>query len=166
MIIVVSGSRKFSNYNAFSEAMIDVLSEIQYKRSFKVNIQIIHGGASGTDSFAEIFAKSQNIKTVVFPADWYNLKELPFSSAFDRDGKQYNKLAGLNRNIKMLDYATIGNDDYCLIAFHADKSKGTKHMIDACLRAKIPSYVFTVTKNIHLKLDVYNTESVWVEKYS
>ena len=74
--------------------------------------EIVSGHAAGADALGEKFAKKNNIKLTVFPADW----------------KKYGKSAGPIRNSQMAKYASDGIG--ILIAFWNEKSKGTQHMIN------------------------------------
>ena len=89
---------------------------------------VIHGAANGADTAGEQAAKLLRIPIESYPADW----------------KQYGKKAGPIRNKQMLD----SKIDYVL-AFHdnIDDSKGTKHMINIALKANVPIYLFSHTRN-------------------
>ena len=91
------------------------------------NIEIISGGCSGADEFAERYAKYWDIPLRVFPANW---------------GK-YGKSAGVIRNEQMAIYASACEDDYgMLIAFWDGKSRGTKNMIDTAFKYGLDVHVF------------------------
>ena len=69
---------------------------------------VISGKAKGSDLFGELWAKSNDISILEYPANW------------DR----YGKRAGILRNEDM------GNDADRAIIFWDRKSKGTAHMIN------------------------------------
>lgn len=104
MKIAVIGSRTFNDYNLLKKEL----------DSFNIN-QIISGGAKGADSLAEKYAKSNEIKTLIFKPDW----------------KRYGRGAGFIRN-KLI----IENCDY-VIAFWDKKSKGTKNSLGIAEKLKI-----------------------------
>lgn len=153
MRILVSGSRDFTNSVSFIKAMTDVISEVQYKNVVHTkDVELVHGGARGTDMMADMFARSNNIKFKVFPADW------------KRVGDTYDKSAGMKRNIQMLEYIILEPLHY-LIAFNMNNSKGTSGMAKACEKSKIPSYLFSTEDGEKLILNTFNVESVLGEKY-
>jgi len=168
--ILVSGSRDWNYYGAFKKAMIDVLSELQYKLYFrKAEVEIIQGGAWGVDYMARKFAKESRYTLKDFPANWDNLNpevEKVSVGQIKNNGHTFNKLAGVNRNLKMMDYINPHNKKV-LISFQMDKSKGAQSMIDICLKASIPIYHFQISsiRETELKLSTYNVESQWVQRY-
>ena len=97
MKYAIVGCRSFGNYNIMKSYM-DEFTDID---------EIISGGARGTDTMAEIYAKEKGIKLTIFPADW----------------KKFGKSAGFIRNKDIID-----NCDVC-VAFWDNVSKGTKHSI-------------------------------------
>jgi hypothetical protein len=82
----------------------NILSKIQYKNSLsKEDFEVVSGKAGGTDSLGEKFAKENGIKIKEFLAEWNNMN-VPVKSIKYRNGKEYNALAGFQRNQKMIDY--------------------------------------------------------------
>ena len=105
--IIVAGSRNFNNYNLLETKLDKILNNLS-----EINdIEIVSGGAIGADTLAEKYAKNNNYKLSIFPANWI----------------QYGKKAGYLRNKQMADY--VGKDGY-LVAFWDGRSRGTKMMID------------------------------------
>jgi hypothetical protein len=146
--------------------MLAVLSEIQYNNVTSVgNFEIIEGGARGVDTMAGNFANKFHIPLKVFAADWNNMNAERVSVGTYHGGANYNKVAGYNRNIKMLEYANTfdknvdGIAKCFLIAFQQNKSKGTQHTIKEARHFKIPTYYFTVEYGIQLKLRTIGLES-------
>lgn len=76
--------------------------------------EIVSGGARGIDSCAREYAKAHGIKLTEFLPE-YN---------------RYGKGAPLKRNLQIIDYA----DE--VIAFWDGKSRGTKFVIDNCMKKK------------------------------
>lgn len=99
MKLAIIGSREFNDY--------ELLQTTLERYKDKINI-VVSGGARGADSLGERWAKDNNKKTLIFPADW----------------DKYGKRAGYIRNEDI-----IKNSD-CVIAFWNGISKGTKHSID------------------------------------
>ena len=107
MRILVCGGRDFSDYQLLSETLNPYISK---------GLVIIHGGASGADSFAEHWARDNADIIESYPADW----------------NKYGKRAGYIRNAQML---SEGKPDL-VIAFPG--GKGTAMMIKLAEAAKVP----------------------------
>lgn len=98
MIILVCGGRNYTNRESIHNTLKKYVTETPL---------IVSGGATGADTLAVKWARSNNIKYRVFPADW----------------KQHGKRAGIIRNHQMLDECTPD----IVIAFPG--GKGTQHMV-------------------------------------
>jgi hypothetical protein len=147
--LIISGSRDFTNSKVFMDAMIDAIAEIQYKNEVHMkDLEIIHGGAKGIDSMADVFARGYKLKLKVFPADW----------------NTFGKSAGMKRNLEMLYYA-ISYERHFLLAFNMNSSRGTSGMIDVCKKKNVPSYIFNTKDGENLKLECFELDSKWKEKY-
>lgn len=105
--LAIIGSRSFDNYSLLENKLKEYLSKVEL---------IISGAAKGADSLGEQWAKNNNIKTLIFPADW----------------NKHGKKAGFIRNEDI-----IKNCDGC-IAFWDKKSSGTKHSISLCEKYNKP----------------------------
>lgn len=103
-ICLVVGSRSFTDYSLFCTKMDNILSSKADK-----TLVILSGGAQGTDSLAEQYAKEREIIFLCMPADW-----------------EKGKIAGPERNEKMHKYLASHKDRGC-IAFWDGKSKGTMY---------------------------------------
>lgn len=108
MKLAIVGSRSFTDYDLLVENISNIVS--------KPITLIVSGGAKGTDTLAEDFAKEFNIPLKVFAANWY------------KNGI-YNKYAGFERN-----HDIVSQADY-VIAFWDKVSKGTLHTITLAKRA-------------------------------
>jgi hypothetical protein len=110
--VLICGSRYFKNYRYFARTMREI--DDRYG-PFKV---VIHGGASGTDFFAHLWANSPlgAREEIEFKADW----------------TAHGKSAGPIRNQKMLDN---GNPDL-VVAFPG--GRGTADMVRRAKAAKVP----------------------------
>lgn len=117
MKIIIAGSRNFNNYELLVKKCKAILKNVN-------TIEIVHGCAKGADLLGERFAKENNLIYHGFPANWYDLNITPCKIKKDKNGKEYNALAGHNRNKKMALFSDA------LIAFWDGKSTGTKNMIE------------------------------------
>ena len=106
MRIVIGGSRTYTDYKAFSEALDSVLSSMPQNE-----ITILSGHCKGVDAMAERYAAEHKISIRVYPAEW-NI---------------YGRAAGPVRNRRMVEECDL------VIAFWDGRSKGTKSLID-CTR--------------------------------
>lgn len=101
MKLVVAGSRTITNYDFIKEKLDE------FRKTNSID-EIISGGARGVDTLACEYAIKNNIKFILFRADW----------------NKYGKSAGYIRNDIM---AKAGDE---LVAFHDGSSKGTVNMIE------------------------------------
>lgn len=113
MKIAIIGSRTFDDYSLLQETLKLYKSKITL---------IVSGAAKGADSLGEKWALENNIKTLIFPANW----------------NKYGKRAGFIRNEDI-----IKNCD-CVIAFWDNKSKGTAHSISLCEKYNIPYKIINI----------------------
>lgn len=112
MKLAVIGSREYPN--------MDLVTEFVLALASKEKLVIVSGGARGVDLAAETAAKSAGVETDIYPADWDNL----------------GKKAGYVRNTAMSKVV-----DRC-VAFWDLKSRGSKHMINECLKRGVPVTIF------------------------
>jgi len=108
--VLICGSRRYRNAAAIA----------RYVKGLTPGTVVIHGGAQGADSLAELYARRHGLKTVAYPADW------------DRFGKG----AGKMRNRQMLDEGQPTE----VVAFVADptNSPGTANMVLQALARGVP----------------------------
>lgn len=99
MKIIVAGGRNFEDYELLKEKLDYFLKDLE-------NPIIISGTCKGADKLGERYAKENNLRLELFPADW-----------------SIGKHAGILRNVEMSKVADG------LVAFYDGESKGTKHMI-------------------------------------
>ena len=98
MKLAIIGSRDFNDLTKLNNELEPYLSRIE---------MVVSGGAKGADKMGEEWAKRNNIKTLIFLAEW----------------NKFGKSAGFIRNEDI-----IKNCDE-VIAFWDGMSKGTKHSI-------------------------------------
>lgn len=154
MKILVAGSRDFNNSIVFMEAMINVVCELQYHLEFRLKeLEIIHGGAKGTDMMADMFARGYGIKTKVIKPNWKGKSGV------------YDNSAGIKRNIQMVDYLKTGKENNFFIGFSLNKSKGTESTIKYCRNSAVPSYIFRTEDGDKLILEQFKVNTILGEKY-
>lgn len=107
MKIGVIGSRTFKNEKRVSNELNKYLNQVSV---------IVSGGANGPDSYAERWAKINNIKTNIFLPDF----------------KSYARGAYHKRNIKIVENSNL------IIAFWDGVSRGTKQTIELAKTSNIP----------------------------
>ncbi len=110
MVVLINGSREFSNYFLLEEKCYEILSPFIEKGD---KIIIVEGGARGADTLAGKFAKENNFELEIYKADWEHL----------------GKKAGLLRNIEMVEGSRFGHKPDILISFNMG-TRGTQHTID------------------------------------
>lgn len=117
--VIIAGCRNFNNYDLFSTVVDKCLSRIRNE----YEIIILSGCCSGTDTMAERYAKENNFKVELFPADW-----------------SLGRKAGPLRNQKMVDIADFA------IAFPSG-GRGTQSLINLSNRKGIPIKIYPVKNN-------------------
>jgi len=113
MKVIIAGGRYFDDYNELCLYCDKVLQN-------QINIEIVSGGARGTDSLGEKYAKKRNYGLKQFPAAW----------------SKFGRGAGVIRNAEMANYADV------LIAFWDGKSRGTRNMINLAKKKGLKIYVY------------------------
>ncbi len=98
--VIIAGTRDFWNYSLLCAYADQDLAGAE-------DIEIVSGGARGTDALGERYAREHGYALKVFPAEW----------------KKYGAAAGPIRNGQMAAYADM------LIAFWDGRSAGTRDMI-------------------------------------
>ncbi len=110
MRVLICGGRDLCRHEAFNWLERNLFDEISFATGCSVVTidAIIHGGAKGADQAADDWAKSENIKSICFPANW----------------KKHGKAAGPIRNRQMIDQ---GRPD---IVVALPGGRGTRNMIN------------------------------------
>jgi len=118
--ILVSGKRDFTDYDKFYRFLDDSIRDIQD------DIEIVEGGAKGTDALAKRYAAEHGLGCREFPAQW----------------NVHGRAAGPIRNSEMIEYL---NGKNCKAVFVWDgKSRGTGDCLRKARKAGIPSKVLFV----------------------
>ena len=99
--VLICGSRKYRNAIAIPRLV----------KGLPSGTVVIHGGAAGADSLADLYARQNGLETEAYPADW----------------NKYGRGAGPVRNKQMLDEGRPTE----VVAFVADptNSPGTANMV-------------------------------------
>ena len=105
MRVLVCGGRDFSDYNLLSKTLHEVIYDGDH--TYYSDVTIISGNARGADKLGERFARDNECKLEIFPADW----------------DKYKKAAGHIRNQQMINE---GKPDL-VVAFKG--GRGTQDMI-------------------------------------
>jgi len=109
MKLAVVGGRDFNNWEL-------LVSEINRLRTLYPIDQLISGGASGADAFAERYAELAKLPIKVLPADW----------------KSHGRAAGPIRNKQIIELSDA------VLAFWDGSSPGTKSSIDWAVKLNKP----------------------------
>jgi len=118
--LVIGGCRDFNDYVYFKEQVDYLIQNIRKE----YEIIILSGCCRGVDEMAEIYAKENNFKVELHPANW----------------NQYGKYAGPKRNEEM-----VLCSDF-VIAFWDFKSKGTKSLIEFSRKHNKPIKIKDIRK--------------------
>ncbi len=105
MKVIITGGRNYNNPELVQRALRVIGAT-----------HVVHGGCSGADSIADDWARRNNVKISLYPADW------------DKNGRA----AGPIRNHQMLKDNT---DAACLLAFAG--GNGTKHCVETAKSLRI-----------------------------
>lgn len=124
MIVIVTGSRNWTNKALFVQYLLEV-----ERRNQAIGL-IVHGDAKGADQLAEEFANDNKICSVTFHAEWFLL----------------GSKAGPARNQRMLEWCleNKGGVPIVCVAYPASDSKGTRDMIRRCKKEGVKTYVIGV----------------------
>lgn len=118
MRLLICGDRHWTNKQLIAQELLKVAPDTV----------IIAGAAQGADTIAAREARQLGLIVHEFPAKW----------------SEYGRAAGPIRNLEMLQFLKASEGDE-VWAFHDDleHSKGTKHMVNAAHKARIPVTIFT-----------------------
>ncbi|ASD52005.1 GTP-binding domain [Pseudomonas phage PspYZU05] len=125
--VAVVGGRDYNDFNRLIRVLDLLFSAIDKP------IKIISGGANGADTLAKQYAELRGYEFEEYPANWDDLSA-PCKIAY-KNGKPYNKLAGLNRNKILRAYADL------VIGFWDGVSPGTAEMLKESYKSQIQVHV-------------------------
>jgi hypothetical protein len=107
--------------------------------------EVISGMADRSpDMLGIAWAKQHMVRIARFPAQWEDMRASWVIPAKRRDGRPYNKVAGLLRNQQMAEYASCearGTGRGQLIALWDGGSPGTKDMIERAEHERLAVFV-------------------------
>jgi hypothetical protein len=124
--VLISGGRDYKDYQKIYDALV------AHGGADKIGV-VIHGGARGADTLAEIACQSLKIPTWPFPIS-------------EEDWRTKGYAAGPLRNQQMLDEAA----PEILLAFPGPDSRGTWDMVRRTLDAGLP-------------VRLYEGDNIWTE---
>lgn len=153
MKILICGSKSFTDKEYLFATCLDIISRNQYLLEISTaDMEIVSGkNPKGADFYGEQFAKKHKIRVKEFPAKWDDLTAVPTIIGTTKNGKQYNKLAGFNRNQEMIDYISDDPNSIC-IAFRVEGSPGTTDTIKRAKKAGIRTYQIDYDKGKKIKV--------------
>jgi len=115
--IGVSGTRKWTDYENFSEIMTMVFVALQEAYMLdREEMAVVSGGARGVDEMAEIWAREMNLSAFVIKPNW----------------KRWGRVAGPIRNSKIVELADS------LVTFSSPDSTGTVDTLKKARKKGIP----------------------------
>ncbi len=136
MIVAVTGDRNYNDGFMLRAVLSGLVSEFG-------SIIVYHGGASGADTLANLWASDAGMPVKVFQADW----------------KQHGRAAGPKRNQNMLNAALVDStfdyDKVLVVAFKNGldrtlESGGTEHMCLVARAAGVPVITIDRIEDDHL----------------
>jgi hypothetical protein len=100
MKTIIAGSRGLTGIKLVAKAIADAGWILTIS-------EVVSGGAVGIDRSGEWWAESNQVSVKRFAANWDDVsaKHEPTKIKINRYGKEFNALAGHNRNDRMGDYA-------------------------------------------------------------
>lgn len=167
MKIIICGSRniELKNKEFIFKTLIDIISKEQYdKEVSNKDLEIVSGNnPKGADYIGELFAKNNNLKLTLFPAEWNNEKpkkpenwgSTPTCVLKPNYYGQYNSLAGYLRNQTMANYS---QGEIC-VAFDAEEKRdntGTRDMIKRAKKAWMKVYHVKCHDLEDVEIKIYN----------
>lgn len=134
--VLISGSRSYKNYDQFKTLMEEAIIKFNLDRE---NTIFISGKANhGADRFIIDFCKENQWYWTEFPAEWENLTKEPVKIKINSQGKEYNALAGFNRNEEMVNACNLA------IFFWDNKSPGTRDSITKIRNKQIKHLIYLI----------------------
>ncbi|MFK8851296.1 DUF2493 domain-containing protein [Streptomyces sp. Ac-502] len=131
--ILVTGSRSWSDAQLLADVLLDTwhdATQLGHR-----SIVIVHGGADGADTLADLWARGAGLDVEVHEADWGHCgPDCPPGHRRPRSrGGDYCPTAGPRRNQQLIDAGA-----HLVVAFHRDSSRGTADCITRAQAAGLP----------------------------
>lgn len=123
MKLLITGSRNFDDYNALKQT----IEAIQKLQGEKITM-LLHGGAIGADSLAQIWADENKVSTQIIKPDY----------------KKYSgKIAPLMRNKELVKQTD------CTLAFYTkNRTGGTWYTSQKTIESQKPLYEYLTSKEL------------------
>lgn len=133
--ILITGSRAWSDAQLLADTLLDAWHDAT--QDGYDSIVIVHGGAEGADTLAELWARGNGLDFELHEADWEecapNCPPGPGHRKTNRRGDEYCPTAGHRRNQRMVD---AGAD--LVVAFLVGPAKGTRDCMRRAEKARLP----------------------------
>jgi hypothetical protein len=113
--ILVTGSRNWTDRVTIGNAVQKAVLDLPWD-GISEHVTVVHGGARGADTYADVVARIFGFHVEAHPADW----------------ERYGKRAGFVRNAEMVNLGA----DVCL-AFPLGESRGTRRCMREAEKAGI-----------------------------
>lgn len=127
--VIVAGSRSLKNADQIGGYLARLI------KPEHGSLEIVHGDADGVDAIAGIWASSCHLTVTPMPALWDVFQGPHVVRQVGRSGREYNRLAGYDRNARLAAYGTR------LIALWDGHSRGTQQMVLCARAAGLPVLV-------------------------
>lgn len=116
MKVIIAGPRYVTDFAIVKQAV---------KQSGFDITQVVSGGARGVDTLGELWAETNGVKFIRFPAEW----------------NKYGKAAGPIRNKQMAEYVA---PDGALVAVYDGSSRGTGDMIKRATSLNLKVFIWRI----------------------
>lgn len=133
--LIIAGSRSIKRYEVVRNAVIESGLWAKHKKK----IEVVCGMADGVDILGKLFAENNGLKVHKRPAEWDKWR-VPGAKVEVRNGKKYNKLAGIWRNHAMGD-----ESDEALVVWDG-QSTGSLDMLYYMLQLGKPTYLYPTVR--------------------
>lgn len=107
MKILIFGGRDFSSIPVSTILLDKAFQRFKLPFSDKEGVSFIHGAAGGADTTLNLVVRFNGFESKAVPALWDDLDAKPCRIKYNRFGKPYNALAGMNRNTIMVNECDI-----------------------------------------------------------
>jgi hypothetical protein len=130
--VLVTGSRNWDDVGRVRDEIVKIKSFAESLGLTPSQVTLVHGNAQGADRTAGTFAAMVGFNVVSVPAEWNTHQwadvdgEPKQVCRCDIPNVRYCKMAGIARNLKMLDE----HKPDMVLAFNRDNSSGTMHTIN------------------------------------
>ena len=142
MKILIFGGRDFFDVTVSTIVLDKAFQRFKLPFNDKESVLFIHGDADGADTTLKRVAEHNGFKSKAYPALWDDLDAKPCRIKYNRFGKPYNALAGMNRNTIMVNECDIA------IGVWDGMSTGTADSRNKLRAAQKPTLMFDYDGNL------------------